>query len=55
MIDPLERAQIAAWASALHVTEAQLVEAVAKVGCSAKEVIPYVLGRSAERPASSST
>ena len=45
-IDPQERAEVAAWASALHVSEKQVVEAVAKVGGAARAVIPYLLGAS---------
>jgi len=44
------RADVAAWAYALHVTEQDLTDAVAKVGNHARAVIPYILKR-AERPA----
>jgi 3-oxoacyl-[acyl-carrier-protein] synthase III len=44
------RADVAAWAYALHVTEQDLTDAVAKVGNHARAVITYILKR-AERPA----
>ena len=44
------RADVAAWAYALHVTEQDLTDAVAKVGNHPHAVITYILKR-AERPA----
>jgi hypothetical protein len=49
-IDMDARADVTAWANALHVTEQELTDAVAKVGNHAREVITYLLKR-AERPA----
>ena len=40
-------AELTAWANALHVTEQQLADAIAKVGNDAREVITYVLKRTA--------
>ncbi|NWG72852.1 MAG: DUF3606 domain-containing protein [Parvularculaceae bacterium] len=49
-IDMDARGEVAAWASALHVTEQELKDAVAKVGNRAREVITYLLKR-AQPPA----
>jgi hypothetical protein len=49
-IDMDARADVAAWANALHVTEQELADAVAKVGNHAREVITYLL-KGVQRPA----
>jgi hypothetical protein len=45
-IDSSKRAEVVAWASALHVSEEELIDAIAKVGNAAREVIAYVLQNS---------
>jgi len=42
-IDVHASVELAAWASALHVTEQELTDAVAKVGDGAREVITYLM------------
>jgi Protein of unknown function (DUF3606) len=48
-IDMQASVELTAWANALHVTEAELTDVVARVGNDAREVITYVLKRPTPR------